>query len=242
VSAQQMTATPVDMDARWMYRVGGIAAVVLAIGYLVTLPLYASVGAPPDGGEAWLAYAAGKTATWWAILGLSVLTDLLFVPVACALFLALQRSGRGLMALATACVLLFVVLDLAVTWSNYAALISLADDHAPAATEARRAADVAAATYASAVLSSTLAGVYSIAILSLGILLTGLVMRRGSFGTPAAWLGIVTGALGIVSVVGPVLVGALGAAVIVASILTTAWVLVVGSRLWALGREPAGAV
>ena len=45
------------------------------VAYVGIFPLYASVGAPPDGGEAWLSYADGKTAAWWAILGLSVLTD-----------------------------------------------------------------------------------------------------------------------------------------------------------------------
>ena len=87
-----------------------------------------------------------------------------------------------------------------------------------------------------------MAGVCCIAILSLGILLTGLVTLRGAFGRLAAWLGIMTGVLGIVSAAGPLLIGGLGATVVVASILTTAWVLVVGYRLWGPGREPAGMV
>src|SRR5215472_9649341 len=120
MSAQKMMGNAVDPDGTWLYRVGGICALVLGIAYIVTIPLYASVGAPPSGGEAWLTYAAGKTTVWWAILGLSVLTDLLFVPVALALYLALEGVSTNAMLVATAFVGLFVVLDLAVTWANFA--------------------------------------------------------------------------------------------------------------------------
>ncbi len=43
-------ATPVnavDPDSRWLYRVGGISALVLGAAYIVIIPLYAHVGAPP---------------------------------------------------------------------------------------------------------------------------------------------------------------------------------------------------
>jgi hypothetical protein len=40
-------------DQKSWYRVGSIAAIVLGMGYIVIFPLYARVGAPPSGGEAW---------------------------------------------------------------------------------------------------------------------------------------------------------------------------------------------
>ncbi len=87
-----------------MYRVGGVDALVLGIAYLITIPLYVSVGVPPGEGEAELMYLAHQTTLWWAILGLSVLTDLLFVPVAFSLYLALSRVAEGVTLVATACV------------------------------------------------------------------------------------------------------------------------------------------
>jgi hypothetical protein len=66
------------------YRFGGVAALVLGVGYIIIIPLYAHVGAPPSGGEAWFKYLPGKTTGWWAILGLCVFTDYLYVPVALA--------------------------------------------------------------------------------------------------------------------------------------------------------------
>src|SRR5215469_12201271 len=202
-SVQKNTLNAVDPAGNWLYRVGGISGLLLGLGYIITIPLYASVGAPPNGGEAWLTYLAGRTTVWWAILGLSVLTDVLFVPVALALYLALQGINRNAMLIATALVGLFVVLDLAVTWPNYAALISLSGNYAAATNDAERAIDVGAANYASAVLTSSLEAVYSILVLSLGILMVGLVMLKGIFGKSTAYLGVLTGIFGIVAAVGP---------------------------------------
>jgi hypothetical protein len=128
-------------------------------------------------------------------------------------------------------VLLFVGLDLAVTWTNYASLITLGEDYAAATTDVQRAALLAAATHAKAILESTLEAVYSIGTLSLGILIASVVMRRARFSRSAAILGVATGILGLVSVVGGAVIPALGQTVIVASLLTTAWAFVVGVRL-----------
>jgi hypothetical protein len=177
-------------------------------------------------------YLAGKTTVWWAILGLSVLTDLIFVPVALSLYLALKGANRNMMLVATAFVGLFVVLDLAVTWPNYASLITLGSNYAAATSDAQRAAYVATANYAAAVLSSRLEAVYSILILAVGILMTGFVMLNGVFSKGTAYLGLAAGVLGIVSVV-----SALSVVVIIASILTTIWVLFVGYELYRLGRH-----
>jgi hypothetical protein len=116
----------VDPEGKGLYRIGGLCALILGLAYIGIIPLYAYVGAPPSDGQTWLTYLSGaKTTVWWAILGLSVLTDVLFVPVALALYLALKGVNRSAMQVATAFVGVFVVLDLAVTWANYAALLTL---------------------------------------------------------------------------------------------------------------------
>ena len=230
MNTKKIMDNAVDPDGKWLYRVGGIGALVLGIAYLVTIPLYAHVGAPPSGGEAWLKYLAGKTTEWWVILGLSVLTDLLYIPVALALYFALKGVNRNAMLLATAFVGLFIVLDLAVTWTNYASLITLRGNYAAAANDAQRAAYIAAANYASAVLASRLEVVYSIVILSSGILLIGLVMLKGIFNKITAYVGLVTGVLGLVSITG------WNVAIIMNALFATAWLLLVGYRLYRLGK------
>lgn len=227
-----MVEHPIGVDQKQWYRVGGIAALVLGVVYIIIIPLYARVGAPPTGGgEAWFQYLPGKTTIWWAILGLSVLTDFLFVPVAFALYLALKEANRNAMLLATAFVGLFVVLDLSVTWSHYASMLVLYSNYSRATDAGQRMAYIAAANYASAVLASPLEIVYAIVTLSFGILVIGFVMLRGVFNKITAYLGLATGVLGIVSLAGFSLI------IIMNALFATAWILVVGYRLYRLAQE-----
>ena len=232
MGVEKTTVDSVDVDQKQWYRVGGIAALVLGVAYIIIVLLYARVGAPPTGGgEGWFQYLPGKTTIWWAILGLSVLTDFLFVPVAFALYLALKEANRNAMLLATAFVGLFVVLDLAVTWSHYASMLVLYSNYSRATDAVQRMAYVAAANYASAVLASPLEIVYAIVTLSFGILVIGFVMLRGVFNKITAYLGLATGILGIVSLTG------LSVTIIMNALFATAWILVVGYRLYRLAQE-----
>ena len=87
------------------------------------------------------------------------------------------------------------------------------------------------------VLESSLLFVYNTLVLAVGILLTGWVMLNGIFRKSIAYLGLATGILGIVSVVGPFFVSALRVTIILTSVLTTVWVLFVGQSLYRLGRK-----
>src|SRR5712691_10954049 len=232
MSVENMTVNAVDPDGKWLYRVGGISALVIGIGYIIIFPLFALVGNPPSGGgEVWLKYLEVKTTVWLAILALCVFTDFLFVPVALSLYLALKRVHRSAMLVATAFVGLFVVLDLAVTWSSYAAVLTLGDRYAAAADDVQRAAYVAAANYPSAVLASPLEIVYAIVILSFAILIIGIVMWKGIFSRATALLAIITGILGIASLTG------VTAIIIMNALFATAWILFVGYRLYRLGQQ-----
>ena len=231
MSDEKMLVAAPPPDVKAMYRVGGISAMVLGLAYVVTIPLFAYAGAPPTGGEAWLKYGADRTNVWWVILGLSVLTDFLYVPVGLALYVALQGLNRYAMLIASAFVGLFIVLDLSVTWTNYASLINLSSDYAAAANDAQRAAYVAAAGYPTAVLASRLVAVYAIVDLSFAILVIGFVMLKGVFNKTTAYLGLATGVLGIVSVAGWIVT------IIMNAVFATVWVLFVGYRLYRLSQR-----
>jgi len=215
-------------EERPCYRWGGTAALLLTIGYLAIMPLFVRAGAPPATGEAWFRYLAGKTAVWWAILWLSVITDLLYLPVAWALWFALRKTVRNLVLPATVCLHLFVALDLAVTWTHHASLLALFQSSA--ADEVHRAAYLAAAEYAAAMPSTRLFIFYSIVIPSLGVLLASIAMIKGRFGKVAAWIGVITGVFGVLSLTGfypLVMANALGA---------TLWFFFVGVQLLRLSR------
>lgn len=218
-------------------RIGGLSAVALAIGYVVIVGLYVPVGAPPRGIEPRLAYLSAHTTAWWAIIWLSIITDLLFVPFALALYRALKQLNREAMVFAAAFIGLFIVLDLAVTWTNYAALMAVATEYTNAADVFQKAAAIAAARYPAAVLDSSVLFVYNSLTLAVGIFITGAVMLRGVFSKAAAYLALVTGTLGIISVLGSFFTHALGATIVVTSVLMTVWLFIVGRRLCQLAHQ-----
>jgi hypothetical protein len=233
MSPDQRPDNAINSNEKWLYRVGGVSALILGIGYITIFPLFAYVGTPPSGGEAWLKYLPGKTTGWWAILGLSVLTDFLYVPVALSLYVALRQFNKNAMRLAAAFVGLFVVLDLAVTWTNYASLLTLSRLHDAATDTVQRAAYLAAANYASAVLTSPAEVFYAIVDLSIGIAVVGFVMlkEKRTFGKVTAYFGLAAGVFGIVSAAG------FFVTMIVNAILTTIWVLLVGYRFCRLSQK-----
>ncbi len=220
-----------DRDVRRLFRVGAWCALALVAGYVVIVALYARVGVPPSGGQAWVSYGAGKSGPWWVILGLSVVTDLLYLPIAIALYQALKQVSRYGALSAAGLLAGFVGLDLAVTWPNYASLISLSSTYAAAADASRRAAYAAAADYPSVVLSSRLEAFYSITIPAVGILIAGVLMCRGPFTKATAVLAVAIGLLGLAATVGPAFTHALDITVILESIGTTIWFLLLARDL-----------
>src|SRR5688572_24127501 len=237
MNAQKMTVNEVDPDWKWLYRVGGISAIALGIGYFIIIALYISAGGPPPGSDvqARLLYLAEHSAAWWGILSLSVFTDLLYIPITFALYFALKGINRSMMLLATACILLFVVLELGITWMNYAVLLDLSSSYTAAANEAQRAVLVTTASYPFAVLDShQLLGVYTILITGIGIFMIGLVMLKGVFNKITAWLALVSSSLTTVSVVGTPFISALSVTIMIGSMLIAVWVFFVAHRLYRL--------
>jgi len=212
-------------ETKWS-RPGGIAAILLGLGYVATFPLYFRVGAPPASGDAWFRYLPGKTDVWWVIVALSVFTDFLYIPVILALYSCLKRCAKNAMLLATTFVLAFVFLDLAVTWPHYASILTLYQNYAATNDAAGRAAAIAAADYGCAVLNSPLEIVYSIVTLSVAILVIGWAMLGTAFGRVTAVLGLITGVLGIACL------SRLSFAILGNAIGATVWLFLVGFGLW----------
>jgi hypothetical protein len=223
----------------WLCRIGGVCAIALGVLYILITALYVRGGALPSDAEERLRHLVDHTWTWWWILGLSVATDLLFLPILWALYGVLKDVDRNLMLAGTSLVALFVILDLALTWPNFSALITLSQSYAATGAEGERLAVLGAANYAVEVLSSALFGVYAILLPGIGILLIGVVMARGAFGKTAAVTAIATGVFGVIAVVGPLVVDVAEVAAVATAILTTLWVLLVGFTLLRRASRPA---
>lgn len=235
MSAQDMIVNEIDTDEKWLYRLGSISAFVFGISYLIIIALYISAGGPPSGSdvEARLVYLAEHSKAWWGILGFSVLTDILYIPIALALYLALKKMSKNMMLVAIACIGLFVILELGITWLNYAALLRLSDSYVAAASEAQKMVIVTAAHYPYAVLDShNLLGVYTVLMNGIGVFIVGLVMLKGVFNKTTAYLALVSSSLTVIAIVGTPFVSALWATMIIGSLLIGVWVFFVSYRLY----------
>jgi hypothetical protein len=237
MTQREMQGSAADPVANRFYRVGAVATLILVVGWLLTFPVYGSVGIAPPGAEGQLVHFGSHSAGWWTILGLMVSTDLIYVVVWLALYEALQRVDRIMMLLALACHLLFVVLDLAVTWTNHAALFTLGSQYIAAATDSQRALLLAAAGSPAALMDSPLASIYSIGIPSLGTLLAGLVMLRGGFGRLTAWLAIAVGITAVPAIVGPYFIGPSDPSHIINALIATVMYVLIGLRLFKLSQR-----
>lgn len=227
----------VDPDGKWMYRVAGVSAIALVVGYIISMPIYALVGDQPAASvEAQLAYFAEHATGWWSIVALMVVTDLLLVAVFLGLYTALKHINRGLISLAVAfAAFLFVILDLAVTWTGYSTMVIAGGEYGAATSEAQRAALVAAAAYPSAVAVSPLTATYSIVFPALGVLFAGLVMLKGVFSRVTAYAGLAMGLTGILYM-GSFVVEGLAALRYINALLAILFYVLVGVRLYKLGR------
>lgn len=236
MNTQISAARGVDPEGRWMYRAAGIAAVVLAVGYLVAIPLYALVGDQPAAGvEGQLVYFADHAAGWWSIVVLMVVTDLLYVPVYFGFYAALKHLNRGLVGMGVAfAAFLFVILDMAVTWTGYSTMILVGSDYVAATSQAQQEALVAAAAYPAAILQSPMLGTYSIVIPALGVLFVGVVMLKGVFARPTAYLALALGVVGILYV-GSFFIDGLAALRYLTGLLAVPFYLLAGVRLYKLG-------
>lgn len=120
------------------------------------------------------------------------------------------------------------VLDLAVVELGLATLIGLTGS-----------ADISAvppagitAVHVVASLTSTLTTIYAILVPALGILLLGIADRRaGPSGRPAFGVALAVGDTALLAVAGPVLAPGLGTLAVLTSVLTIAWLVLVGARM-----------
>lgn len=234
----EKTQLTVDPEGKWIYRVGGLSGIVLGIGYLLTILLmilYAG-GFPPPGVEARLAFFAEHATGWWAATALMVFTDLLYVPFFLALYHTLKGFNKYLMLLAFACAGLFVVLDLAITWTAFPSLIVLSGNYAATTSDAQRAIIVAAAGYPSAIVDSPLSGIYAILFPGLGELLASLIMRKGIFSKTLAYMGVTAGVCGILAGIGPIFISDLETAQYINGSLAMIWFFFAGLKLNRLGQ------
>jgi Domain of unknown function (DUF4386) len=233
-SSKEAGDTP-DPSWRGLYWAGSVAAVLYVILIVAPLVLLIIVPPPPSsGGAATLLYIASHKAVYLielvSFVGLSVPAIVVFM----ALYEALKHLNKSYAAIGAIIAIASEVIALALNDSPPSlngGLVYLSDQYMTATTAAQH---VALATAAESLIAVTNAVASCGILTALGILILSLVMLKGVFNKGVAYLGIITGVLGIFS---EALRPFLSAPFILYGVLLPTWFLAVGWKLYRLGSS-----
>jgi hypothetical protein len=240
-------------DSNWnsLYRIGGAAALICALMYLITLAVYlpANLASPPPSTvHEWFTVFEDSPVTGLFFLGLGdIVIMLLWGPMSLALYTVLKQANRSWSLIATT----FVFVGIAVFLATNTAfsMLSLSQEYASAATEAQKSILLAAGQSMLAVTrgSGSLYTGMQLVWLS-GFILSIVMLRSEAFSKATAWVGILGLGLLVVGTVGgahytsagdyTAVQGAIVALQYIGGgLLSLAWYILVGLRLWKLGKR-----
>ncbi len=221
-------------DPSWsaLYRVGGVSAVLFVVLILVAIVLV--VVAPPPlsaDGATTLQYVASHKVLYTVEQVLWLAPTAFAAVVFLALYQALKHLNKSYAALGAAAGFVSWVLGLAIptTGGGAPVLVYLSDQYMTATTAAQH---TVFATAAEVFIAENNVPFAAGILAPVGLLIVSLVMLKGLFPKGVAYLGIVTGALGIVS---ETLRPVIGPGYFVYGLLLSAWFLLVGWKLYRLG-------
>jgi Domain of unknown function (DUF4386) len=232
-----------DPDPSWsgLYRAGGVSAVLFVVLTIASIVLAFITPQPQSsggslmlpGGVATLQFIASHRSVFildqLLFVGPVVLTMVVFL----ALYVALKHLSKGYAAIGAAVGIAGVVLSL-VPFSLVGGLVYLSDQYVAVTTVAQRADFATAAESLIAQNNSVSAGGI---LFTAGVLVISLAMVKGVFQKGIAYLGIVTGVVGIIcEALRPIL----GPGYSIYLILLI-WISAVGWKLYRLGASSSHA-
>jgi hypothetical protein len=227
---------PPGPDLSWgpLYRAGAASAALAVILFAAALGIVAVTPAPPTSGAVTVLEYVHEHRTLYIVRQVLWLAPSLFLMVVfLALTVALRHLGKALAAIAGLIGVASWAVSLAwpTTGDGSLVMVLLSDKYAGASSAAERAPFVAAAEVLIAI--NDVPAVIGV-LQTFGILLISLVMLRGVFAKGLAWLGVGTGAIGIVS---EVLRPVLGAAYAIYGLLLFVWLTWIAFALWRSKHE-----
>ena len=233
-SGQHVAGPVADLSWARLYRIGGVAGLLFVVMVLIPLGLLLTTPVPPVEGGPLLAYIAAHKTVYLieliCFVGLSVPALLVFVAVAVALKGADKSIAvvGGLLGIASEIIALALGSS---PQSLHSGLVVLSDASIAVGTNAERAGLVAAAE---ALIAATNAVSWAGILTAAAILVLSALMGRSEFGRGLAVLGVLTGAIGILS---ETLRTMIGPAYMLYGLLLPLWFALVGRMLLRLGRR-----
>jgi hypothetical protein len=238
-----------DGAFRSLYIIGGEAALMVAaltLGEIIFFVFFP----PPETIDGWFSlFQSNALIGLLDFWGLEIPMYLMFIPVFLALYLLLNNSHQGLMAIALICALLGVAIFLAT--NNPFTMLILSKQYAAAETNVQQSALLAAGQTILANTNQRALGGFNIALLLVsvaGLITSSVMLQNHHFSRSSAYIGILAFALSLADYLRQVLTQSLIIAlplILLGALFIITWFILIGLKLFQLGRhegepQPAG--
>jgi hypothetical protein len=229
--------------SRWrgFYKLGGVAALVIAALLIGEIVVYAVLPRASTALEHFTIFRDNWLAGLLTFDLLGMIAYLLFVPLAIALYVALRRTGDAVMAIGT--VLFFIGIAAFFATNTAFSILSLSQQYAAATTDAERAVFLAAGQTMLTLFNENAFLVSYVIVSAAWVMISSVMLKSSIFNRITAYAGILAGAAGIVAVVlehasatQAVLIFSISF-YFAAIVFLFVWVVLAGLRLYHLGSN-----
>lgn len=234
------TAEAVDPAYTGLFRIGGVAALVVAFLTVIEV-IFFTLYPQPSTVRGWFELFQGNPIIglldFW---GLEMPMYAMFIVVFLAVYAVLKRVNQGSMAIALTLALLGIAIFLAT--NNPFSILSLSSKYAVATTDAQRSTLLAAGEAVLANTNQRAVGGFNIGVFlvsAAGLVVSLVMLQASSFSRLTAYVGILAYGLSLGDYLRQALTPSVAIALLVilpGALLLVVWFSLVGRRLLQLGR------
>ncbi len=231
------TAAP---NYRTLYKLGGVAAWIVAVLTLVEIVFFTFYPQPSTVSEWFMLFQRNKIIGFLDFWGLEVLMYAMFVLVFLALFFVLRKTSQTPMVIA----LTFALLGIGIFFAtnNPFSMLSLSNQYANATTAEERSSVLAAGQAILANTNQRAVGGFNMGLFlvyTAGLIVSSVMFQSKSFSRPTAYVGVLAYALSLADYLREALTTSVIITLLVilpGALLSVIWFAMVGRRLYQLGR------
>ena len=225
-----------DIDVSWSgyYKFSGISFLISAFLFIIGLAIsfYQGILLGPAADR--LEILAKHQFLFQLSNGTFILTDIFVILGVLGTYLALYKLRKNLILAGTALSIFGAALAVAVRFGVQAE-VSLAIEYAKATSDNTQISYIAAAKLLKSY--SDIGLIYANLLLFGGGLISGIAMLAGVFSKKVAYITIIYGALGVIGILGAIFNPMFGAIGLLAAIICIIGMVMVGMRLYAIGKQ-----
>ena len=232
-------STP-DPEYRSLYKIGGAAALIVAFLTVAEIIIFSLFPQPSTINEWFIGFEENPIIGLLDFWGLEVPMYGMFALVFLALYVVLREVNKSGMAIAVTLALLGIAIFFAT--NNPFSMLSLSRQFTAATTDANRSALLAAGEALLVNTNQRVVGGFNIGLFlvsAAGLIVSSVMLRAASFRRSTAYIGILAFGFSLADYLRQAITSSVSITLLLilpGAFLLVIWFLLVGRRLWQLGR------